>query len=47
MKNSFFLTHCILVDSSTVIMLGDESDYHFMGVGSIFHFHSIFDAKSC
>ena len=32
-SNSFFLTHCMLVDSSTVILL-DESICHFRSVWS-------------
>ena len=38
-------THCILVDSSGVILL-DEPICHFKGVGSFGRFYSIFYGKN-
>ena len=42
----YSLIHCILVDSSTVIMLG-KSICHFRGIGSILSLFFCFDGKSC
>ena len=42
----YCLTHCILVDSSTVICW--MSLFVILGVSGLFcHFYSIFDGKSC